>query len=332
MGRWSRVLGGLLAAAVLPASSLAASRSIDVPSLAQALERTPVQVVGSPSLSISDGEASALGARIRRVDRGRIWIAVVPSLSQGPTRRVSNALAGYLNADGGGTVVVVAGGSVWGSTSWEDGAAATARLAAAFKNPREPLARQLRTVIDSFASGDAAAGHPQITSSPGTASQSSTATQPSGPAPASNGNGNGSGSSSSSSSGGLIVALVALALVVLFVLARRGPRLRRVRRASHRRKQEQADAHEQAQADFIKLGEAIEALDIDSSMPNASARGNDEYAKALDCHDQAERRLKEADDEYQFERAVAALKEGLEHVHAAGQLLDQPADAPTPPA
>ena len=331
MGRWSRVLGGLLAAAVLPASSLAASRSIDVSSLAQALERTPVQVVGSPSLSISDGEARALSARIRRVDRGRIWTAVVPSMSQGPTSRLSNALSGYLNADGGGTVVVVAGGSVWGSTSWEDGGAATARLAAAFKDPHEPLARQLRTVIDSFASGDAAADHPQINGPPGTASQASTATQPSGPASASNGNASGS-SSSGSSSGGLIVGLVALALVVLFVLLRSGPRLRRARRASHRRKEEQADAHEQAQADFIKLGEAIEALDIDSSMPNASARGKDEYAKALECHDQAERRLKKADDEYQFEHAVAALREGLEHVHAAGQLLDQPADAPTPPA
>jgi hypothetical protein len=328
MGRWSRALGGLLVAAMVPASSLAASRSIDVPSLAQALRRTPVQVVGSPSLSISGNQARALSARIRRVDRGRIWIAVVPSMSPGPTSRLSNALSGYLNADGGGTVVVVAGGSVWGSTSWEDGPAATARLAAAFKDPQEPLARQLRTVVGSFASGDAAAGHPQINSSPGTASRSSTATKPSVPASTSNG----SASSSGSSSGGLLVGLVALALVVLFVLARSGPRLRRARRAAHRRKQEQADAHEQAQADFIKLGEAIEALDIDSAMPNASAHGKDEYAKALECREQAERRLKKADDEYQFERAVAALREGLEHVHAAGQLLDQPADAPTPPA
>jgi hypothetical protein len=324
------VLGGTLAvAALLPASSLAASHSVDVPSLAQALERTPVQVAGSPSLSISDNAARALSTRIRRVDPGRMWIAVVPSMSQGPTSRLSNALSGYLNADGGGTVVVVAGGSVWGSTSWEDGGAATARLAAAFKDPHEPLARQLRTVINSFASGDAAADHPKIGGSPGTASQSSTATQPSGSAPASNGSGN----SSSGSSAGLIVGLVALALVVLFVLARSGPRMRRAQRASHRRKQEQADAHEQAQADFVKLGEAIEALDIDSSMPNASARGKDEYAKALDCHDQAERRLKNADDDYQFERALAVLKEGLEHVQAAGQLLDQPdAPAPTPPA
>jgi hypothetical protein len=246
---------------------------------------------------------------------------------------LSDALSSDLNADGGGTVVVVAGGSVWASISWEDASAATARLAAAFKNTREPLDRQLRTVINSFASGDAAAGHPQIGGSPGTASQSSTATQPSGAASPSNGSGSGNGISKSSSSSGLIVGLVALALVVLFVLARSGPRMRRARRASHRRKQEQADAHEQAQADFVKLGEAIEALDIDSSMPNASARGKDEYAKALDCHDQAERRLKKADDEYQFERALAALKEGLEHVQAAGQLLNQPdAPAPTPPA
>jgi hypothetical protein len=327
MGRWSRVLGGLLAAAVLPASSLAAGGSIDVPSLAQALRRTPVQVVGTPSLSLSDQDVRVLSAQIGRVDRGRIWIAVVRSMSQGPTSRLSNGLSGYLNADGGGTVVVVAGGSVWGSTSWEDGPAATARLAAAFKNSREPLVRQLRTVIDGFASGDEAAGHPQLNASAGTASQSSTPTQPSGPAS------NDSGSSGGSGAGGVIVGLIALALVALFVLIRSGPRLRRAMRTSRRHKEEQADAREQAQADFIKLGEAIEALDIDTSMPNASARGKDEYAKALECHEQAERRLHKSGDEYQFERAVAAVREGLEHVHAAEQLLNQPdAPAPTPPA
>ena len=103
-------------------------------------------------------------------------------------------------------------------------------------------------------------------------------------------------------------------------------------RASRRRKEEQADAHGQVQADFIKLGEAIEALDIDSSMPNASARGKDEYAKALDCHEQAERRLQKSGDEYQFERAVAAVRDGLEHVRTAERLLNQP-DTPavTPP-
>jgi hypothetical protein len=105
------------------------------------------------------------------VDPGRIWIAVAPSMSQGPTSRLSNALSGYLNADGGGTVVVVAGGSVWGSTSWED--------------------------------------------------------------------------------------------------------------------------------------------------------GKDEYAKALDCYQQADRRLEQSGDEYQFERATAAVREGLEHVTAAERLLNQ---------
>jgi hypothetical protein len=275
--------------------------------------------VRAPALSLSARSVRSLRARIRRVDPGRIWIAVAPSMSQGPTSRLSNALSGYLNADGGGTVVVVAGGSVWGSTSWEDGAGATSRLQAAFQNSREPLAGQLREVIDSFASGDAAAGHPQLGSASGTGSQSPTQTQTQA-SPSTTGGG---ASSSSSSPVGLIIGLVVLAIALGLGLLRGGTRMRRTLRASHRHKEEQADLREQVQADFTKLGEAIEALDIDSSMPNASTHGKDEYAKALDCYQQADRRLEQSGDEYQFERATAAVREGLEHVTAAERLLNQ---------
>jgi hypothetical protein len=313
-----RVVGvALLVALLLPASALAAAPQIDIASLAHALRRKPVQVVGAPALSLSASSVRGLRARIRRVDPGRIWIAVAPSMNQVPTSRLSNMLSGYLNADGGGTVVVVAGVSVWGSTSWEDGPAATSRLAAAFRNSHEPLAGQLRKVIDSFASGDAAAGHPQLGSASDTGSQTQTPTQPS------SSTAGGGASSGSSSPVALIIGLVVLAIVLGFALLRGGTRIRRTMRASHRHKEEQADLHEQVQADFIKLGEAIQALDIDSSMPNAGSHGKDEYAKALDCYQQAERRLKRSRDEYQFEQATAAVRDGLRHVNAAERLLNQ---------
>ena len=313
----------LVAAMLLPASAHA--YVIDVGSLAKAMRRNPVQVVGTPSHSLSPPAVRSLRARIRSKDRGRIWIAVVPSSNEGSARRLSNTLSGYLNADGGGTVVVVAGDSVWSSTSWEDGPAATSRLEDAFQNSSEPLASQLRKVVDSFASGDAAADHPQLGSASDTASQSltqtltQTQTQPNATTTA----GGARSSSSSSSPVALIVGLVVLAVGLGLVLLRGGTHVRRMRRVSHRHKEEQADLHEQVQADFMKLGDAIQALDIDSSMPNASTQGKDEYAKALDCYQQAERRLKESGDEYQFERATAAVKEGLQHVSAAERLLNQ---------
>jgi hypothetical protein len=101
-----------------------------------------------------------------------------------------------------------------------------------------------------------------------------------------------------------------------------GPRLRRGRRAAHRRDEERHDLKDQTQSDFGKLGDAIGALDIDSSMPNASPRGKDEYAAAIECYQDAERRLKTPDDDYQFERAVQAITTGLTHVHAADQLFN----------
>jgi hypothetical protein len=89
--------------------------------------------------------------------------------------------------------------------------------------------------------------------------------------------------------------------------------------------QEKKDVHAQAQADFIKLAEEITRLDIDSSLATASPAGKDEYRHALGCYEAAERRLKQPDDEYQFQKAQWAIKAGLRHVRAADQLFN-----PTP--
>jgi hypothetical protein len=315
------VLVGWFVAILLPTAAFASPGAIHVGSLAQALHGNPAQVVGSPSFSLSTAGVRSLRREIARRDPGRIWVAVLPSLSEKATSDLSNALSGYLNADGGGTVIVVAGSHVWGSTSWEDAAAATGRLQTAFKNSRDSLAAQLRRAVDSFASGDEAAGHPQLHASSSGNTTTAAPTTPLAPTPPSGHTSGGGGTSA-----GSIAGLIVLALVLLAVALIGGKRIHAAMRASHRR--------EQAQADFGKLGEEIEALDIDSSMPNASQRGKDEYSKGIECYQDAERRLRDPGDEYQFERAVDAVRRGRAHVHAADQLFNATAESsealPTP--
>jgi hypothetical protein len=172
------------------------------------------------------------------------------------------------------------------------------------------LVVQLRRAIDSFARADAVAGHP------GSNSAEQTGPSPTQTAP-------GSGPSSSHGSSGSSAGLISGIVVVLVLLAITGPRLlrgvRRSVRAAHWRKEQSADAHAQADADLIKLGDDIGALDIDSSMPNASPQGKDEYAQAIECYQDAERRLHNQDDAYQFAQALDALKRGAQHMRAAEQ-------------
>ena len=128
---------------------------------------------------------------------------------------------------------------------------------------------------------------------------------------------------------GVLIGVLAVTGVLVFALrgligdAVLGTRsMRRTIRASRRHKQERAGAHQEARAELVKLGEEIAALDIDSSMPDASARGKNEYSQAIDAYEEAERRLGDVEDDYQFERAVEALRRGREHVRVAGRLFN----------
>ncbi len=118
--------------------------------------------------------------------------------------------------------------------------------------------------------------------------------------------------------------LVTGAMVVLLCALVGGWYLRRAASSSHLHREESADAHAKAHDDFIKLGEAISALDIDSSLASASPAGKDEYRHAIGCYEAAERRLKHSDDAYQFKKAVWAIEAGLRHCQAADQLFNPP--------
>jgi hypothetical protein len=179
----------------------------------------------------------------------------------------------------------------------------------------------MKRAVDGFAKADAAAGHPTANSDEESTTSTAQATVPGGGAPVGTSHESTSGGHKSGSDTALILGLIAVGVVVVAFLLLSIPRLRRSSQSSHRRKQETADAHTQAQADFVKLGEDIESLDIDSSMPNASPQGKDEYNKAVDCYQDAEKRLAKSGDNYQFERGLDAVRRGHEHIAAAGQLF-----------
>ena len=124
----------------------------------------------------------------------------------------------------------------------------------------------------------------------------------------------------------MIALIITGVAVVLLVVLIGGRYTRTAMKTAHLRREESEDVHKQAHADFIKLGEAIGALDIDSSLATASAAGKDEYGHAVGCYAEAERRLKQEDDDYQFQKALNAIKAGFRHCHAADQLFNPKRD------
>jgi hypothetical protein len=181
----------------------------------------------------------------------------------------------------------------------------------------------MRKAINSFAKADAARHHPGSgRGGSGGGGQSQTTTTNNQGAvtapPGTTGLGNQNGGSSS---GGLIAGLVILVLILIPATVFGTRFARRRMRASHWQREATADSRTQAQADLVKLGEDIGSLDIDSSMPNASAQAKDEYGKAIECYQEAERRLKTPDDAYQFAKGREALSRGQGHVSAAAALF-----------
>ncbi len=269
--------------------------------------------------ALSMTQISSLRAEIGRLDPGRLWIMVVAPRSDSSLGNLADPVFGDLPA---GTLIAVAEdpqrSSVthfWVGATWKSSDAAQTELnnvIDGFHHGQGSLFDDLRLEIQSFANGDAAAGH--LT-------------------------GASSGSAGSAATGGgsdvvLIAVLAVAAILVLVGAVIGGGRLRGARRASHRRREELADAHTRANRNLTELAEQIEALDITSSMPAASAAGKDEYAKALDSFEDAQQRMRRPRDAYQFEQAVQAIDRGLAHVANADRLFNprrttRQASAPT---
>jgi Short C-terminal domain len=309
-----------VAAASLAVAVLASVTSVavaDPRTLASSLQSNPVQSIAVPRSSftaLSRSQIDSLQNEIARLDPGRIWIVIVSPRSDSALGNLADPVFSDLPA---GTLIAVAedpndpnATNWWVGASWQSSDAAQTQLNDVIQGYRKgqgSLFDDLRLEIQSFAQGDAAAGHPAL---------------------GSGGNPLGAPSASRSGSGsGFPVGLVVTGAIVLLLGALIGARyLRQAARSSHRHREESADAHAQAQKDFIKLGEAITELDIASSLANASPEGKDEYRHAIGCYEKAERKLKQADDAYQFQQALYAIKAGLRHVQAADQLFNPPHD------
>jgi len=302
----------------------ARASAVDPQTLASSLRRDPVQSIAVPRGSftaLSRAQVSSLRAEIGRFDLGRIWVMVVAPRSDSSLGSGADPVFGDLPA---GTLIAVAEDprdanvtNFWVGSTWKSSDAAQTQLnnvIDAYHHGQASLFDDLRLEIESFARSDAAAGHPALGSA-GSA---------------------GSASAGGGSNAALIAVLIVAAILVLIGTVLAGGRLRGSLRASHRRREEIADAHARANTNLSKLAGQIEALDIDSSMPAASTKGKDEYAKALDDFEDAQRRLRRSRDAYQFEQAVQAINRGLEHVGNAERLFNsrrnaQQASSPTAP-
>jgi hypothetical protein len=289
-------------------------------SLAGSLQNDPVQILGtsqSAYSAMSSKQVAGLRAEIARLDPGRIFIAFLSPRNQSALEEISNSAFADLPA---GTLISIADDPQNARTThffvgstWEDNGTAQNELndvIQRYHSGQGPLSADLRLAIQSFARADAAAGHPAPASS-GAGTAAAPQRQPASPT-----------SSDGGISGGVITGIIAVAVLLLIAAIPVTRAIRSGMGASHWHKEQAADAHTHANSDFVKLGEAIEALDIDSSMPNASAAGKDEYSHAIGCYAEAERQLKQADDPYHFDRALAAIKAGHRHVQAADQLFN----------
>jgi hypothetical protein len=297
----------LLLASMGPPAAAAASPQ----ALASSLTSDPVQSIGVAKdsfTSLLPAQISSLREEIATRDPDRIRILVVSPRSQDDLGDLADPVFSDLPA---GTLIAVAEDptnanqtNFWVGSSWQASDTAQSQLDDVINGYRKgqgSLFDDLRLVIRSFASGDAAAGHP------GSGSDGN---------PGSGGSGGGAGTAL------LIIVIVAVVAILIAAGMMGVPYLRGVRRVAHRRREQSADARAQANTDLAKLADRISSLDIDSSMVGASEAGKDAYSQALDCYQDAEKRLGQSGDDYEFGRAVDAIKRGLQLVDKADRLFN----------
>jgi hypothetical protein len=293
----------------------AAATTFAPAALAASLQVDPVQSINVPASSftaLSGAQIEALRAQIAKLDPGRIWIMIVPPRGETALGDLADPVFGDLPA---GTLIAVAEDdrdvnqtNYWVGSSWEASNVSQSKLNGAISDYHKgqgSIYDDIRVSIKSFADADTEAGHPSL-------SAASTASEP----------GDGGGGGGSSGGGVAAVGLVLAGIAVITGIAVAVRHLRRGMQSSHVRHERDADAQAQLNSDFTRLGDQIRALDIDSAMPDASQPGKDSYAQALDCYQDAEQRMQKLDDAYQFQRAVDAVKHGLEHVHEADRLFN----------
>jgi hypothetical protein len=241
--RWARSrtcwLGVLVVTMLVSVASAAADvarvEGMKVQSLADELGTDPVQVDGHPNPPLSARQRRALSARIAKVDPGRIWIAVVTPVSVQATGELAQSLLASIKADG--VVIVVSGSNYHVSATWGTADEARERLRDAVGRPNDSLEVQMRRAIDSFAAGDATAGHPGAGGSKSGAENGASS------------GGGGGGGASGNGNGRRTVGVIALAVALAGGVALGLKYVLGGHRAVRRRRQDPADASDLGEVD-----------------------------------------------------------------------------------
>ena len=108
--------------------------------------------------------------------------------------------------------------------------------------------------------------------------------------------------------------------------------VRRSRRQKREREEQVGELRETAHEDLAALGQDIRALDLDVEMPGVDPQGKEDYGRAVERYDEAERALDRAKDPADFAPIAEALEEGRWAMASAKARLEgQPAPERRPP-
>jgi hypothetical protein len=260
-----------LVALLLPAPA-AAGPEIDA--AVEALRDDPVYVDPEADPGLSSGDAERLRDRIADEGEGPIYVAVLPSGARG---EAGGSAVGVIDAieDGlrreGVYAVVVGGQFRAGSTDLDRGEAGALAEDAFAEHRSEGVAATLLDFVDRV--GDARTGE-----------------------------GGGGDDGGGDSIAGLILLGLGGAGVAAYAVHR-----------SRKRRRQQAElavVKQAAQEDLLALADDIRELDLDVELPNADARGKEDYAQAVASYERADRALDRARTPEEMEPVSAALEEG----------------------
>jgi hypothetical protein len=301
--RTRRLLG--LTAAIACAAPANASAAATAREVAASLRSDPVFVDESQSGLLTVPQRGQLRLRIVDQDIGRIQIAVVAQESAeraGGVGALANAIDGAMGAGRRGSLLVTNGSNFHVVTSHRVVDPTAAAVRAAVESHRsEGLSAQLLAAVDGIAEID-----------PGAEAD---VNAPAIEIPSVDRGSDPDDVVGDSVKIGVYVVAAAIALPFLigafvFALA-----MRRRRAAFHDREQ---IVEGDARSELVALGEELQALDLDVNMPNASARGREEYEQALNLYDRANRLLlKDDPSEVQLYEARRSIEEGRKRLAAA---------------
>jgi hypothetical protein len=300
LGRKLAAAASLCLALALPASAAAATAR----QVAAALRGDPVYVAPAAGGLLDVPERGRLRVRIARLDAGRIQVAVVPESSA----RRAGGLDGFANAvdqampGRRGSLVLTTGTAFHVVTSHGVVDPTLAALRAAVEANREKgLAAQLVAAVDGIAEVD-----------PGTGADLG------GPVPAAPAD-DPLGDVGDSFRLGVLIVAAAIALPFLIGAAALLLFLRRRRAATEDREE---ITFGDTRDELVALGEEIRSLDLDVDMPGASRRGRDDYERALEFYDRANKLLAGGDPSaVELAEARRSVAEGRASIAAAREDL-----------